>query len=94
MSLYAIHYAYDHRAAERDELRPEHRAWLLGLAEQGVAKVFGRYEDAGQPGALLVFEAESAEAVESLLAQDPYQDAGLVTGCSVRVWPAAGPWTA
>lgn len=94
MSLYAVHYVYDHRAAERDAARPEHRAWLLGLAERGVAKVFGRYEDGGEPGALLVFEAPSAEAVEELLAQDPYQAAGLVVGFTVRAWPAVGPWTA
>ncbi len=93
MSLYAIHYVYDERAAEREALRPEHRAWLLGLAEQGVAKVFGRYEDAGEPGALLVFEAETVDAVEGLLALDPYQAAGLVAAHSVRAWPAVGPWT-
>ncbi|MDN4474285.1 YciI family protein [Demequina sp. SYSU T00192] len=94
MSLYAIHYVYDDRAAEREEMRPLHRAWMLGLAEQGIAKVFGRYEDEGQPGALLVFEAESAAAVEELLAADPYQAAGLVVGHTVRDWPAGGPWTA
>ncbi|WP_062311858.1 YciI family protein [Demequina rhizosphaerae] len=94
MSLFAIHYVYDDRAAERDEMRPVHRAWMLGLAERGIAKVFGRYEDEGEPGALLVFEAESAEAVEGFLAADPYQEAGLVVSHSIRAWPAGGPWTA
>ena len=94
MSLFAVHYVYDHRADERDAARPEHRAWLIDLAERGVAKVFGRYEDGGEPGALLVFEAEDAADVESLLQRDPYQAAGLVVSHSVRAWPAAGPWTA
>ncbi|WP_062292162.1 YciI family protein [Demequina phytophila] len=94
MSLYAIHYVYDERADEREEMRPVHRAWLLGLAGQGIAKVFGRYEDDGQPGALLVFDADSPSAVEAMLAQDPYQTAGLVVSHSVRAWPAGGPWTA
>lgn len=94
MSLFAIHYVYDDRAAERDAMRPEHRAWMLGLAERGIARAFGRYEDDGDPGALLVFEADSAAAVEELLAADPYQAAGLVVGHSVRAWPAGGPWVA
>ncbi|WP_062466273.1 YciI family protein [Demequina maris] len=94
MSLYAIHYVYDERAAEREEMRPVHRAWMLGLAELGIAKVFGRYEDDGEPGALLVFDADGPDEVEAMLAQDPYQKAGLVVRHSVRTWPAGGPWTA
>jgi len=94
MSLFAIHYTYDDRAAERDAARPEHRAYLLDLAAQGKAPVFGRYEDEGAPGALIVFEAASLEEAEAMVAADPYVRAGLVPEHSVRAWPAAGPWTA
>ncbi|WP_062522220.1 YciI family protein [Demequina silvatica] len=94
MSLFAIHYVYDHRAAEREQMRPVHRAWIMSLVEAGVAKAFSRYEDAGDPGALLIFEAESADAIEQMLTADPYQQAGLVVSHSVRAWPAGGPWVA
>jgi uncharacterized protein YciI len=93
MSLFAVHYVYDDRAAEREEMRPVHRAWIMALVEEGVAKAFSRYEDDGDPGALLIFEADSAEAIEAMLAEDPYQRAGLVVSHSVRTWPAGGPWT-
>jgi uncharacterized protein YciI len=48
----------------------------------------------GPAGALLVFRADSAEAVASLLETDPFRHHGLVTGCEIRQWGLAmGPWT-
>ncbi|WP_062464771.1 YciI family protein [Demequina soli] len=94
MSLYAVHYSYDERSAEREDMRPVHREWIMTLVDEGVAKAFSRYEDGGEPGALLIFEADSADDIEAMLADDPYQRAGLVVSHSVRTWPAGGPWTA
>jgi len=92
MPTFAVHYAYDDRSAERDALRPEHRAYLDQLAARGVALAFARYDDDGAPGALLVFQAPDAVAVEHLLAEDPFVIAGLVVSHDVRHWPAIGPW--
>ena len=94
MATFAIHYTYDDRSAERDELRPPHRAYLGELADAGTALAYARYDDDGAPGALLVFDAQDSPAVERLLAADPFMEAGLVVHHEVRAWPAIGPWTA
>lgn len=49
---------------------------------------YGRYGDDGAPGALLIVEADNAEAVEALVFGDPYVRAGLVPSHIVRSWPA------
>jgi len=92
MTTFTIEYAYDERGVERDAQRPEHRAYLAGLAEQGTMLAYGRYDDAGSPGALLVCEADTLDEVESIIASDPYMEAGLVPEHRIRVWPAVfGP---
>lgn len=92
MTTFMIEYAYDERSDERDALRPAHRAYLAALAEQGTMLAYGRYDDGGAPGALLVCEAEDLDAVESVLAADPYMEAGLVPEHRIRIWPAVwGP---
>ena len=91
MTMFAVHSSYDERSAERDALRPEHRAFLGRLADAGVALAYARYEDAGAPGALLIFRGDSVEAMLALLDEDPYQLAGIVVGRDVRVWNAIGP---
>jgi len=92
--MFAVHYTYDDRAAERDAVRAQHRAFLENLADAGVALAYARYEDVGSPGALLLFAGDSADAIESLLDQDPYALAGLIADREVRVWNASGPLVA
>src|SRR5690606_4875734 len=86
MTTYAIRYDYDHRADELDRVRPDHRAYLAGLAEQGQVLAYGRFDDDGAPGAVLLFEADSAEQAESLVTADPFVVAGLVQRYEVRPW--------
>lgn len=92
MTLFAVHYTYDDRSAARDDLRPQHRDYLRSLAARGQAPIFGRYDDDGQPGALIVLDAASADDARSLVAGDPFVVAGLVPEVSIREWPAIGPW--
>lgn len=58
------------------------------LAEQGTMLAYGRYDDDGAPGALLVCEADSVDAVETLISADPFVEAGLVPEHRIRRWPA------
>ena len=88
MTTFTIEYAYDERAAERDLHRPAHRAYLADLASAGRMLAYGRYDDAGAPGALLVCEAADVDEVESIIAGDPFVEAGLVPEHRIRVWPA------
>ncbi len=91
MTMFAVHYTYDERFDEREAMRPAHRAFITGLADAGAALAFARYDDAGSPGALLIFQGGSADAIEQLLDDDPYAAAGLIVGREVRVWNATGP---
>ena len=88
MTTFTIEYAYDDRSVERDQHRPAHRAYLPQLASEGRMLAYGRYDDAGAPGALLVCEAEHLEDVERVIAGDPFVAAGLVPEHRIRTWPA------
>ncbi len=60
MPPYAVRYTYDERTDVRDRVRPEHRAYLASLVEHGALLGCGPFTD-GEPGALLVFSADSPD---------------------------------
>ena len=94
MDLFAVHYSYDDRTEDRDAIRTPHIEYLDALVDRGTLFAYGRYADELDPGALFIYRADSADAVEALVAGDPYVVAGLVPGHSVRAWPARGTWPA
>lgn len=92
MATFAVRYTYDQRTDLQDEVRPEHRAYLRGLAERGLLHGSGPFSD-GAPGALLVFEAADRGALDALLAGDPFARAGVIAEADVRAWTLViGPW--
>ena len=94
MTVYAVHYTYDDRTSRRDEVRPEHRAFLAGLLDDGSLLASGPWVD-GVPGALLLLSADSPATVERLLDADPFAREGLVAERTLREWnPVLGPWSA
>lgn len=93
MSLFAVRYTYDGQTDLRLSVRPEHRAWLGRLADAGRSPGSGPFTDDGDPGALLIFEAEDRTALDTLLAEDPFARAGVIAATDVRQWNlATGPW--
>lgn len=93
MPVFVVTYAYDARDAERDSVRPDHRAFLRGLHEEGRLLASGPWTDGG-PGALLVLRAESAATALGALDADPFLLAGFVEERTVRGWdPVIGPWS-
>ncbi|MDM8084082.1 YciI family protein [Cellulomonas cellasea] len=94
MPTYAVQYAYDDRRDLQDEVRPAHRAYLGGLADQGLLLGSGPYTE-GEPGALLVFQAQDRAQLDGLLADDPFAHAGVIATVGVRPWNVVlGPWAA
>jgi uncharacterized protein YciI len=82
MPLFVVTYDYTPDVAARDAVRPAHREWLASL---GDALVLSGPTDAD--GAFLVFEGESAAAVEAVLDADPFFVDGRVVGArSVAGW--------
>lgn len=97
MPVYAVEYAYDDRSAERDRVRPEHRAFLADLHGRGTLLASGPWAgaDADPPGALLLVAAGSRTEALAVLDADPFVREELVAQRSAREWnPVIGPWSA
>lgn len=94
MPVFAVIYEYDPARHElRLEKRPEHRALLGALHEQGTLLAGGAWEDDGAPGALLVAEGADRAAIEAAFDADPYHRLGVLAGREIRQWAQLfGPW--
>ena len=80
--IFAVHYTYSSgTAALRDEHRPAHRDWLSAGVDRGDVLVSGPYVDGS--GALIMIEADGAEAAAAYMARDPFARAGALT--AVRI---------
>ena len=84
MSIFAVSYTYTDDVATRDEVRPGHRDFLRGLNADGVVRASGPVD--GGIGALVIVEAESAEAALRILDADPFALRGVIAERSVRQW--------
>jgi uncharacterized protein YciI len=77
-----IEYLRDTATVER--LRPAHRQYLAVLKEKGQLAISGPFADGS--GALIVYEAESAEAAEAILKGDPFHANGVFLRWTLRPW--------
>ena len=77
-----IEYSQDKALVEAH--RPAHRAYLTSLVEKNQLFASGPTEDGY--GALIVYEADSPEAVEALMKADPFFKAGVFLNWTVRPW--------
>ncbi|MET9213984.1 MULTISPECIES: YciI family protein [unclassified Nocardia] len=85
MPIFAVHYTYtEATAADRATNRPEHRGWLNALVEVGTVLTSGPYPDG--TGALLIFRAADAQALTTLLTEDPFAKLGLIEAVRVVEW--------
>jgi uncharacterized protein len=92
MNTYAVNYFYVADDETMNEVRPIHRAWLTQQLEAGTLLASGPMVD--NPGALLIFKAESVEALAGLLDQDPFDQAGCIGERVINQWnPVFGPWS-
>jgi uncharacterized protein len=69
----------------RSEHRAEHLKYAWAAVERGELLLAGALADPVD-GAVLLFEADSAEVPEAFATSDPYVRAGLVTHWRVRPW--------
>lgn len=66
------------------EVRPTHREYLTALKEQGKLFASGPFED--DSGALIIYEAESAEEAAALIEGDPFRAAGVFASYTMKPW--------
>jgi uncharacterized protein len=86
--MFVVELSFDGDPA-RLELRPAHREKLRDLRERGLLRTAGPFAD--ESGALLIFDVDSAEEVDRLMAEDPYYRAPGVTVVSTREWTPVVP---
>jgi uncharacterized protein YciI len=77
-----IEYLQDTSTVER--LRPIHREYLALLKSKGQLAASGPFADGS--GALIVYEAASADAAEALLKADPFHANGVFLRWRIRPW--------
>jgi uncharacterized protein YciI len=76
--------AYSQDKAKVDAIRPTHRQYLSKLKEEGKLAISGPFTD--NYGALIVYEAETAEQAESYLKGDPFHVNGIFLEWKIRPW--------
>jgi len=81
---YAAMIEYSQDKEKVEAARPAHRAYLASLIEKGQLFASGPFTDGY--GALIIYEAESPEAAESLIKADPFHAAGVFLRWTVRPW--------
>ena len=86
MSYYALFYDFvDDFMTRRTPFREEHLRLARESHGRGELVFAGALADA-PAGALLVFQSETAAAVETFAKKDPYVKNGLVTRWKARPW--------
>jgi len=77
-----IEYSKDREKVE--SLRPLHRQYLAELKARGQLAVSGPFTD--EPGALIVYEADTQEQAEAILRGDPFCQNGIFVRWQLRPW--------
>jgi uncharacterized protein YciI len=77
-----IEYLQD--ADKVNAIRPVHRQYLLDLKARGKLAATGPFTDG--TGALIIYEAASAEEAEQLVKGDPFSKNGIFLKYALRPW--------
>lgn len=86
MTFFVVTYTYVPDVDLIAEHRPRHREFLAAAHTDGHLVASGPLTDTTPPSAVLIMRGESADAVRSVLADDPFTAAGVITATSVEPW--------
>ena len=90
MAHFMLTYGYNDTPL-RAERRPDHMEHLATLEAAGSVVLAGPLADLS--GGIIVFQADSLEAVEALVAQDPYTQHDVTKDRQLREWKiTVGPF--
>jgi uncharacterized protein YciI len=81
---YAAIIEYIPDAEKVQSVRPVHREYLGKLRERGKLAAAGPFPDGS--GALIIYDAETAEDAEALLREDPFNQNGVFVSWVIRPW--------
>lgn len=92
MAVFAVTYLYSAEPDELNLVRPSHREWLGERLAEGSLLASGPMVN--NPTALLIWRAESVEALAKNLDEDPFDIAGYIGERTITEWnPVFGPWS-
>lgn len=74
---------------KRDQHRARHRAYLHELVERGVLLIAGPLTD--DSGGLLIFNADSEEAVRDIMNADPFTTEGAFATIEIKEFRQVAP---
>ncbi|WP_024519628.1 YciI family protein [Bradyrhizobium sp. Tv2a-2] len=66
------------------ELRPVHQKYLFDLRDRGLLVAAGSF--AGDVGGLFLYETDTMQSAEALMANDPYILGGAIEHYSISPW--------
>lgn len=87
MTVFAVEYTYAQNSTElRNEHRPAHREYLGGFLDNDSVRLLVSGPTPVADGALIIFAADSEEALNEVLANDPFNKVGALGKSVVTVW--------
>ncbi|MDA0289492.1 MAG: YciI family protein [Actinomycetota bacterium] len=86
MTIYAVTYRYADNPEVIAEHRPVHREYIATLLGEGGLIASGRTDGGETPSALLLFQADSVDAVKTLLDADPFWALGVIEKREIVEW--------
>ncbi|HXJ42014.1 MAG TPA: YciI family protein [Bryobacteraceae bacterium] len=84
---FAVVLEYDPADPKIDEFRPLHRAYLMGLRDEGKLVLSGPF--AGNTGGMIVYDVPAREEVEAIVAGDPFTRHGVIKSHAIHQWTIA-----
>lgn len=91
--MFMVEFVFGVNRDERLAVRPAHREYLAKLAAEGTMVAAGPW--ANETGAVVIYDVADREALDRLLAEDPYTSAGVIAETRIREWqPILGAWLA
>lgn len=88
MKYFAATYTYGSDAQLVDDIRPTHREFIQNQLALGRIVGSGPYLDGGRQALIILQLPDTAtqEDAEAILREDPYNQAGALTGVEIRPW--------
>ena len=84
MAKFVVLLTYGDDGGLRQRVRPKHREYLWSLANDGKLLHAGPFAD--DSGALLIYEVDSQEEAEAMLAADPFSTEGVIVDSTIHEW--------
>ena len=94
MPLYAVTYAHPDEAGWRTHVMA-HVAYLQDLLREGALRASGPFTGTPVKSALLIISAPDRQALDALIARDPFAIHGLIADMTITEWdPIFGAFNA